>query len=547
MFRILATFIISISISQSAFAVPSVGQKIMIAGPNTYAVEAGKKIAKMGGNIVDVAVAVELVLAVTSPYFASLGGGGFALVKMKGKVEALDFRETAPAATHAQYYLGKPNGSSENGGTAVAVPGVPAGLWALHSKYGKLHWSQLFSDAIALAEKGFQISGQWNRYTNDEVERLSPKGKALFTRNGKALPAGEILIQKGLASALKEIRNRGPVPFYEGMIARDIVASAKKLGGAIELSDLKNYKVRWLAPLVTDFRGYKISLMPPPSSGGVVIASALKLAETVGLPNKAPMSVDELHLLGEVLNRSFRGRTLLGDPDFHQNPITELTSNGYIKKMSDSIKLNKMSTLKPIAEAEFKESTETTNFSIMDADGNALAFTVTVNGNWGSGVVTDQFGINLNNEMDDFTTQPGKPNYFGLIQGPGNEVQAGKRPLSSMSPTIVEKDGKAVLALGSPGGPRIISAVFQVIYRTLITGLDMDQAIQYPRVHNQFMPEILYVDRHKLPPETLAGLKSKGHKVEEGMIAKVYGVRRTAEGSLEGAFDDRGEGLAEGF
>ncbi len=519
----------------------------MIAGPNQYAVDAGKQVAKMGGNIVDVAVAVELVLSVTSPYFASLGGGGFALVKMNGKVEALDFRETAPAATHAAYYKDKPAGSSENGGTAVGVPGVPAGLWALHSKYGKLHWSQLFSEAIKLADKGFQISGQWNRYTNEEVERLSPKGKALFTRNGKALPAGELLIQKGLASALKEIRNRGPVPFYEGMIARDIVSTAKKSGGAIALADMKNYRVRWLAPLVTEFRGHKISLMPPPSSGGVVIASALRLADSVGLPGKAPMSVDELHLIGEVLNRSFRGRALLGDPAFHQNPITELTSVDYIKKMSDSIKLSKTSTLKPIAESEFKESTETTNFSIMDAEGNAIAFTVTVNGNWGSGVVTEQFGINLNNEMDDFTTQPDKPNYFGLIQGLGNRVEAGKRPLSSMSPSIVEKDGKTVLAVGSPGGPRIISAVFQVIYRTLVTGLDMDQAIQYPRVHNQFLPEILYVDPHKLPPETLAGLRSKGHKIEESMVAKVYGVRRTPGGLLEGAFDDRGEGLADGF
>ena len=530
------------------FAVPAVGRQIMIAGPNDYAVQAGKNVARLGGNVIDVAVAVELVLSVTSPYFASLGGGGFALVKMNGAVEALDFRETAPSRTHAEFYAQRQPGESETGGAAVAVPGVPAGLWALHKKYGKLHWSQLFSDAIRLAERGFEVSGQWYSYTNEEIDRLNSKAKSLFTKNGKALLPGELLIQKSLASGLKEIRTRGIAPFYEGMMARDIVASVRKAGGVMEFKDLKDYKVRWLKPLTTSFAGFQIHLMPPPSSGGVVIASALKLAEGVQLPSKPAGSVEEFHLIAEVLNRSFRGRVLLGDPDFHENPINLLTSTTYLQKMATSIKSAKAQHLKPLVLADLqKESTETTHFSIMDNAGNAVTFTVTVNGNWGSGIVTEQYGINLNNEMDDFTTLPNKPNQFGLIQGPANNVEPGKRPLSSMSPTIVERDGKTELVLGSPGGPRIISAVFQVLYRALATRLDIDKAIQFPRVHNQFLPESTYVDPDRLAPEILAGLKSKGHKIEDGAVGKVYGVMRTKENWLEGAFDARGEGLAQGF
>lgn len=531
-----------------AFAVPAEGHKIMIAAPSPYAVEVGQSIARSGGNLIDVAVAVGLTLSVTSPYFAALGGGGFALLKMNNEVEVLDFRETAPAQTSLDFYLDKNAKASTHGGTAIGIPGFPAGLWALHQKYGKLPWRQLFSHPIQLANQGFSVSGEWVRNTHRHQEHFNSSGqKIFFKKDGQSLKPGELLRQPGLGKALREFRNRKHKGFYEGAVARDIVASVQESGGVITLEDLKNYQVRWLKPLKTTYLDYDIYLMPPPSSGGVVIHTALQLAEQVKLSNQAPLSLNELHLWAEILNRSFRGRALLGDPDFHTNPLSALLSSHYIKELVQSISLQKARQMKPLPEGFGQESVETTHFSIMNADGQAIALTVTLNGNYGSGVVSNRYGIALNNEMDDFTTRPNQPNMFGLIQGQGNLVEPGKRPLSSMSPTLVVKDDKVVMSLGSPGGPRIISSVAQVLYRVLHQELDMDMAIQAPRVHHQFLPNILYVDRQRFSPETLDGLRARGHQVEESWMGKVYGVRLNSEGLLEGAFDARGEGAAGGI
>lgn len=528
--------------------VPAEGQNIMVAVPHPLAVEAGKKIARLGGNVVDVAIAVDLVLTVTSTFNAGIGGGGFALVKMNNQVDALDFRETAPKAATKTMFKDKDAMASQDGGLAVAIPGIPAGLHALHKKYGKVNWALLFDEAIRIAEKGMEVSGEWSNITNNNKERFNLSGKKVFLKaDGKIYKPGDLLVQKNFASMLKEMRNRGPTSFYEGQVARDIVDTVKKAGGILTLDDMRGYKVRWLKPLTTTFDGNTIHLMPPPSSGGVVISSALKLVEMKGIKNKAAGSVDELHLLGEVLNASFRGRSLLGDPDFHQNPIEKLTSTKYLEELASGIsekKTKKWSNLDP---EDFKESNDTTHFSVMDSAGNTVAMTITLNGHFGSAVVTDKYGITLNNEIDDFTTKPGEPNMFGLLQGEGNAIQPGKRPLSSMSPTIVEKGGQTVLSVGSPGGPRIISAVFQVLYRTLVTQLNMDEAIQFPRVHHQFVPFQLVIDPRRLTPETVQGLKSKGHEITEGAVAKVYGVRRRTDGILEGAYDHRGEGGAGGF
>jgi gamma-glutamyltranspeptidase/glutathione hydrolase len=247
--------------------------------------------------------------------------------------------------------------------------------------------------------------------------------------------------------------------FYEGPIAKDIVDTVSALGGKITIEDFKNYKVRWLEPLVTGYEGHKIYLMPPPSSGGVVILSALNMIEKLDVKSKALLSADEFHLLAEIEARAFRGRALLGDPEFHKNPLKLLTSETYLEEMRKSVNLRKTVALKPLMPGEIKESSETTHFSVMDAEGHAIALTVTLNGGYGSAVVSEKYGIALNNEMDDFTTKPNEPNMYGLIQGPGNYVEAGKRPLSSMSPTLVEKNGKIVMSLGAPGGPRIITGV----------------------------------------------------------------------------------------
>lgn len=537
------------AVHSAAFAVPAEGHHIMIAGPSHYAVEAGHKVSEMGGNVVDVAVAVGLTLAVTTPYYAALGGGGFAVVKMNDGVQALDFRETAPGKTSKTYYKDLPKDASITGGHAVAVPGFAAGLFALHQKYGKLKWEKLFDQAINLANRGMEVSGEWVRNTDSEKARFNDAGRAAFFKAHKSsyLP-GEVLKQPSLTRALELFKTKKLKGFYEGPVAQDIVSTIQAEGGEMTLEDLKAYKVRWLTPLVTAFEGYKIYLMPPPSSGGVVIYQALKLMDALKLKTKAQLSVDELHLLAEIESRAFRGRSLLGDPDFHKNPIAFLTSSKYLDEMANSIKPSKSVEMKPFNEKENHESSETTHFSIMDNEGHAIALTVTLNGNYGSAVVSKRFHIALNDEMDDFTTHPGEANMYGLTQGAGNDVEPGKRPLSSMSPTLVERDGKMIMSAGAPGGPRIITAVLQTLYRVLARNMNVDQAVQFPRVHHQFSPHKLYVDKNRFSPEILAALKERGHNIEEvGSMGKAYAVRLRPDGILEGAFDARGEGASGGY
>jgi len=452
--------------------------------------------------------------------------------------------------------LNKEKNASRHGGLAVGVPGIPAGLWELHKKYGKVHWSRLFRKPISLAQKGFRVTGEWVEITNEKMKRFNTFGKKHFlNRFSQALKPGEILKQRSLSRVLKEMKNRNIASFYRGIVARDIVNTVKQSGGVLTLKDLKNYKVRWLKPLVANYRGHKIYLMPPPSSGGVVIKSALYLMEKVKIHEMQAFSVDEFHFFGEILSRAFRGRALLGDPDFHANPFDLILSDNYLTKMAKSIDDDETTKLDPLEEvstpkrqiSETKESTETTHISVLDAKGNAIAMTITLNGNYGSGVISNRFGIALNNEMDDFTTRPNEPNMFGLIQGKGNVVEPGKRPLSSMSPTLVEKDDKIIMVLGSPGGPKIISGVLQVLYRILVTGMDMDQAIQAPRVHHQFLPHKLYIDEGRLQPLVIKKLKDRDHVINEIEMGKVYGVRIGAGGILEAAFDSRKEGAAGGF
>lgn len=539
-------FVFNFVFNFRAHAVPEEGHQMMISAPSPYAVEVGREVIGLGGNLIDVAVAVGLTLSVTSPYYAALGGGGFALVKMGEKVEVLDFREVAPKATGPEFYLDKAEDASRNGGLAIGVPGFPAGLWALHQKYGKLSWRQLFSMPIRLAQQGFFVSGEWVENTQGAKDRFNDPGLRHFFKKGKPYKPGETLRQAALTRALRELSRKNLEGFYRGPVAKDIVNSVKKSGGVLTMEDMANYKVRWLEPLTTEYQGHKIYLMPPPSSGGVVIKTALELIEKIELKKYKALSIDELHLMGEVLSRSFRGRALLGDPAFHKNPMDRLLSENYLNELASSISVKSTKQLDPLEKSAAKESENTTHYSIMDKDGNAIALTVTLNGNYGSAVVSDRYGIALNNEMDDFTTRPGKPNMFGLIQGQGNLVEPGKRPLSSMSPTLVEKDGKIVMSLGAPGGPRIISGVLQGLYRVLTSGMDMDTAIQAPRVHHQFLPHMLFVDGARLSPDVIEALEKKGHKVKESWIAKVYGVRKNKQGHLEAAFDSRGEGAAGG-
>lgn len=535
-------------LSQSVSAMPVGAKNIIISGPHSEAVNAGLEIADQGGNVVDVAVAVALALSVTGPNYASLGGGGFAMVRLKDETFVLDFRETAPEKTNEKTFT-EAGKSSLTGGLAVATPGIPAGLIALHEKFGKRPWKSLFVPALRLSRSGYRVTRRWAEVVKEENERFNAKGKSIFLNKGALYQSTEIIKQPDLAKALLLLQNKKAKGFYSGPVAEDLVQTVQKSGGVLSMQDMANYKVRWLKPIETNFLGYKLYLMPPPSSGGVVLKTAFGLVEKVKPMAQPALGVDEFHLLAEILSRSFRTRFLLGDPDFHKNPLTQIFSEKNQLELAKSIHLGKATMLEPLPDVlpEAKESNETTNFSILSRSGEAIAMTVTLNGNFGSGLATDQFGITLNNEMDDFTTKPGEPNLYGLIQGSANRVEKGKRPLSSMSPTLVEKDGKVMMAVGAPGGPRIITAVFHTLYRTLAGHWNIEDAIQAPRVHHQFRPNTIYVDENRFAPEVLAGLRAKGHNVEVGWQGLAYGVRLNAESNeLEGAFDARSEGAVGG-
>lgn len=524
----------------------------MVTGPSELALKAALRVGREGGNPADVAVAYGLTLAVTHPYFGSLGGGGLALVNMDGKPVALDFREMAPAKTHPNYYLKDRPGknTSITGGAAVGIPGFPMGLWELHQKYGSMKWSRLFKEALHYSKKGFPASSEWYRVTKKEKVRFWEPGKKHLLKNDTVPLPGDLVVQKGLYSALKLLQKKGPKGFYEGNVAEDIVSSVTRSKGDISLEDLKNYKVYWRKPLHTKFEGKDIYLMPPPSSGGTVIKTALELVKKQNLKKYKLLSLNELHLLGEIMALSFRGRSLLGDPEQHKNPLDYIFSENYLNSLNKNISLWKTSKMKPLLGKNIpKESNQTTHFIVMNKEGQAVSLTVTLNGNYGSGVISEKYGIALNNEMDDFATRPGKPNMFGLIQGKGNEVNAGKRPLSSMSPTLVlDKNKKTVVALGAPGGPRIINGVFQSLYRTLVSGLNMEQAIYTPRLHHQFLPRTLFYEENRFSPYVLKGLKKRGHKLKTiHGVSVSYGVKVNSEGLLEGANDYRGEGSTGGF
>ncbi len=548
--------------SPAAFGLPFEGHHIVMSVANRYAAEAGQKTAEEGGNVVDCAVAMELVMFVTNPTFGALGGGGFALVSMNGRINALDFRETAPAAMSADYYLKKAQDASITGGASVGVPGTIAGLWALHKKYGHLPWKKLFDRAMELARRGFRVTGKVITAEKDNQKRFNQVARKLFLKDGKPYRPGDKIVQIGLSRALALIRDHGPAPFYSGTIAKDIVASVRAAGGDMTLQDIKKYRVVWRNPLVTNYHGYQVYVMPLPSSGGLITIRALHLLDLSGIDKTPLLSVDEYHLMGAVLQRAFMDRADMGDPAFNNFDTTTLVGANRkgmdeITKLARSIRLKQATSSKELASSigvpfqvpapTAHEARETSHLSVVDEKGNAVSMTFTLNGLFGSGIATPKYGIMLNDEMDDFTTHPGKPNMFGLVQGQGNDVGPGKRPLSSMSPTLVAKNGRIVMALGAPGGPRIISSVIQVLYRVLARQQDLERAVEAPRVHHQFLPDTLYYDDDgRMPYEIVRGLKTRWHEVKPGWQAHVFAVSNL-NGILEGVVDTRDEGLASGF
>ncbi|MDY7579809.1 gamma-glutamyltransferase [Herbaspirillum sp. RTI4] len=495
----------------------------MVASEQGLATQIGVDILKRGGNAIDAGVAVGFALAVVLPNAGNLGGGGFMMIHdaKTGKNVALDFREMAPALASRDMYLdAKGNvapGRSLYSPLATGVPGTVAGLSHALKKYGTMRLSQVIAPAIKLAERGYPVSPGLAQILDAERDHLGQwdSSKAIFFKHGRPLQAGEMLVQKDLATSLRLIAEQGPSAFYEGAIGKKIVADMKRHHGLISAADLKNYRVVEREPVVGSYRGYQVMAMPPPSSGGIHIIEMMNILEHYPLGQYGANSAQTIHLMAESMKLAYADRAeYLGDPDFNKVPVKGLTSRAYADELAHKINPDRATPsaeIKPGKPLPY-ESDQTTHFSVADKAGNLVATTYTLNLNFGSGMVASGTGITLNNEMDDFSAKPGVPNAFGLVGGEANAVGPAKRPLSSMSPTFVLKDGKPFLVTGSPGGSRIITTTLQLILNVIDHDMNVAEATITPRIHHQWAPDQLRVERG-ISADTLKILREKGQNV----------------------------------
>jgi gamma-glutamyltranspeptidase / glutathione hydrolase len=551
-YQTLAVVLLLLLAAFAASARPTFGKHGLVVSDSDLASQAGIRTLLAGGNAADAAVTIAFVLAVTRPYYASLGGGGFMLVRFRKEVLALDHRERAPLrSTPGMFLKSKDPHASINGGLAVATPGTVFGLYALHKRYGRLSWKRDIEPAVQLAAGGFMVTEEFARMINENRKRFSPAGQRYFSKHDRPYEVGDILRQSQLAAALKLIQQHGAEGFYRNAVARDIAATVRRAGGILDERDLAAYQPRWLTPLHAKVFGADIHSMPPPSSGGILLISELKMAEASKLNRFMPFSVSELHGMAEIMSRAFADRQYLADPNFMKVLPEQIYSDRRVRAWVQTIDLEKKIAFDPQSNSIPQAAREpllkdelphTTHYSILDRDRNAVAATTTVNGSYGSGLITEQFGIVLNNEMDDFTTKLGQPNLFGLTQSSLNEIRPGKTPLSSMTPTIVERGGRLFMVLGASGGPSIVNSVFQVVYRALnFPDYDIDELVQAPRIHHQYGPDKLFYDK-MLAPEVRRALEARGHTLSGRSGGRVYAIRVTPEGLYEGAFDSREEG-----
>lgn len=509
--------------SSNAIFHPVYGKNGMVASEQGLATQVGLDILKQGGNAIDAAVAVGFALAVVLPNAGNIGGGGFMVLHddKTGKDVAIDFREIAPAKASRDMYLDNQgnviDGKSLFTHDASGVPGTVAGMEYALKKWGTMPLSKVLEPAIKLADKGFIVSDVLAKTLKEEKSTLGKwsASKAIFFKNGEPLKSGDLLVQKDLAKSLRLIAKQGAKAFYQGEIATKIAKEMQSHGGTMTLEDLKAYKVVERQPIIGDYRGYKVVTMPPPSSGGVHLIEILNMLEHYPIKEDGVNSAKNIHHMAESMKLAYADRSeYLGDPDFVKIPVTGLTSKAYANERVKTIDDNKArpsSTIKP-GKPQPYESDQTTHFSVMDKAGNAVAVTYTLNLNFGSGIVAAGTGILLNNEMDDFSVKPGVPNAFGLVGGAANAIEAKKRPLSSMTPTIVMKNNKPWLVTGSPGGARIITTVLQSVVNTIDHEMNPAEAIITPRVHHQWLPDELRVEEG-ISPDTIKLLQDKGHKV----------------------------------
>ncbi len=540
---------------------PVRGDHAMVVSTETHATEAGIEMLKKGGNAIDAAVAVGFALAVTHPAAGNLGGGGFMLIRLAGTGEtvAIDYREMAPAAASRNMYLDERGNiipdSSTIGYRASGVPGTVAGLTFALEKYGTLKLPDVMAPAIALARDGVALSyfeSQSLRNSRKLLGRFS-ETKRIYLRGGNYYAPGERFVQPELANSLAGIARNGAKEFYEGSIAQQIAQDMSAHGGLITTEDLKNYRVFTRKPIEGTYRGFRIYSMPPPSSGGVALVEMLNILEAYPLERYGQGSSRTLHLLAEAMKLAFADRAeFLGDADFVRIPVAGLISKRYAEERraaidpflaSDAVKLGH-------GKPDLFESEQTTHFSVVDKDGNAVANTYTLNGGFGSGVTIPGTGILMNNEMDDFSSKPGSPNAYGLVHGEANSIAPKKRPLSAMTPTIVLRDGKLFMVLGSPGGPTIINTVLQTLVNVIDFKMTIQEAVDAPRIHHQWMPDKLVVERIGFADDVLQALRSRGHNLDTGRrsLGDCHAILIEPESGVRlGAADPRLDGRAVGY
>ncbi|MGB0862553.1 MAG: gamma-glutamyltransferase [Saprospiraceae bacterium] len=525
----------------------------MVVSAHPEATKVGVAILKKGGNAVDAAIAVQLALAVVYPNAGNLGGGGFMIFRDKsGLVKTLDYREKAPlTATHDMYLdsLGEVTDKSVAGHLAAGVPGTVAGLFAAH-QHAKLDFKELIQPAIVLAERGFKL-------TQQQANGLNEK-RPDFVKHNTTQPIlvkendwqkDDLLIQKDLAETLKRIRDNGQKGFYEGQTADLIIKEMAAGGGIMTLEDLKKYKAKWRKPVSFDYKKYKVHSMAPPSSGGVALAQLLGSIEPYPIADWGFQSPKTVHLMVEAERRTYADRAKhLGDADFYDVPTASITQKEYIKARMSDFDESQATKSNDIEGGEVPtESEETTHLSIVDANGNAVSITTTLNSSFGSKVVVSGAGFLLNNEMDDFSAKPGVPNIYGLIGAEANAVAPEKRMLSSMTPTIIEREGKLFMVVGTPGGSTIITSVFQTFVNVAEFGMTMSEAVQAKRFHHQWLPEKVFYEKNALS-SSLDSLQKMGHTLEErDAIGRVDAILVLENGQLEGAADTRGDDHAAGF
>ena len=549
----------------------------MVASVHEAASQAGLEMMRAGGNAVDAAVATGFALAVVHPQAGNLGGGGFLLLRWAdGKTHFLDFREKAPAKAQRDMYLDAQGSviqdASVVGYRAIGVPGSVKGLAYAQKKWGKLPLKRVMEPAIRLARDGFALAYEDCTDLRDKDLARFPESRRIFQRNGDFYRPGEIFRQPELARTLERIA-ADPDDFYRGAMARELVAALEKGGGLITLADLAAYEVKEREPVRGWYRGYEIISAPPPSSGGIVLIEALNVLEGYDLPTLGSRSADSIHLTVEAFRRAFFDRAqFLGDPDFSALPVAQLIDKRYAAAWRESVNLAHASSSaelkRPVGvfqeldrvaalrvPALLPEPEHTTHYSVVDPEGNAVSVTTTLNDTLGSRVTAEGLGFLLNDEMDDFASKPGVPNLFGLIQGEANAIGPGKRPLSAMTPTMVLKSGKLFLVLGSPGGPRIITTVANILMGVVDYGLDIQEAVNAPRFHHQWLPDAIYMERVGFSADTRRLLEERGHKFIERDTVYPSGYWSDGEciaidlktGERLGASDARNNGKAVGY